>query len=298
MKNRYVAFVGWLVLLLLAAVQASASAAVVLYVHDDSNNLATVDLGTGAVNIIGNFGLNPALEPITDIAFDPSGNLYGVSFKTDASGSTLYRIDATTAALTSIGPLGLIAENALVFGADGTLYTAGLFGTTLSAMDTTLYTVNTSTGAATPLGNIGYSSAGDLAFNGGGLYLSSTTHELIRINLAGAVSGEAVGPFGVAFTDVFGLATGDDGVLYGVAGTKVFSTNTSTGAGTLVLDYTGNGLGPAFGTAFFTEAGASPVPEPGSLTLMTLGVIGLFASRWRRLVDPPAESDPLLTAAF
>jgi hypothetical protein len=215
----------------------------ILTIDDASNNLGTVDIATGTVTVIGNMGN----DTMTDLAYDPSGKLFGISF------GNLYRINPTTAAATLIGNTGLSGANALVFGTNGTLYLA-------ANNDTRLFTVNTATGASTALGTTGFNSAGDLAFNNGALYMSSSTDQLIRINLSGTVSGTVVGPFG--FSNVFGLATAANGVLYGVAGTQIFSTNTATGAGTAVLNYSGHGLAAANGTTFFTEAGAQ-VPEPG-----------------------------------
>jgi hypothetical protein len=120
-----------------------------------------------------------------------------------------------------------------VFGTDGTLFAAG--GAT-----TSLFTIDPGSGASTDLGDIGFSSAGDLAFNGGEFILASSSNQLIRIELGTSPTGTAIGFFG--FTDVFGLATGDDGILYGVAGTQVFSVNTMTGAGTLASSFSGQGL--------------------------------------------------------
>ncbi len=134
--------------------------------------------------------------------------------------------------------------------------------------------MNTSTGAGTSLGNIGFFSGGDLAFNGGNLFMSSTTNQLIKIDLTPVVSGTAVGPFG--FTDVFGLATGQDGVLYGVSGTQILSINTNTGAGTPVLNYASSGLVQAFGASAFV------VPEPSTLALFCVCGPGLLAWTWRR----------------
>ena len=208
-------------------------------------------------------------QTMTDIAFDPSGNLWGISF------SSIYTIDKTTGAATLVGNHGISSGNALAFSATGTLYAAG-------ATTTNLYTVNTGSGAGSLVGNMGFSSGGDLAFNGGNLYLASPT-QLVRVN-AGSGAGALVGSFGVS--DVFGLATGDNGVLYATAGRSVFTVNTTSGAATLATTWSAFSptLGTAFGTAFVTEAGAPPetsVPEPGTLLLIAAGLIGIVSGRRR-----------------
>jgi len=206
----------------------------VVHVDDSSGNLGIVDVSSGAVTVIGNMGV-----VLTDIAFAPNGDLYGLS------SVDFYRINPATAAVIRVGSHGIPNGNALVFDTNGTLYAAG-FGTTL------LYTINLATGIAGAVGNTGFRSAGDLAFNAGELYMSSTDDRLIRIDLANAATGTAVGRFG--FSSVFGLATGDNGVLYGISGTRVFSVDINNGSGTLVADYGGLGLGPANGSSFITEA--------------------------------------------
>jgi hypothetical protein len=243
----------------LALCAVSARAVPELYIHDAAGQLAKVDVPTGTVTAIGSMGLQ-----MTDIAFDPTGVLYGMSF------TGLYTINPLTAAITFIGNHGVAGGNALVFGADGTLYAAGSSGA--------LFTLNTGTGASSFVGNMGFASAGDLAFNGGDLYLASNTHQLVKVDV-GTGAGAAIGSFG--YSSVFGLATADNGVLYGVSGTTIFSVNTTTGAGTFVSNYGAQGLGASYGSSFYTEAGAS-VPDSGStLGLMAgaVAVLGLLARR-------------------
>lgn len=245
-------------LALLAA--AAAHAGPTLWVSTGNGQLATVDVSNGATTVVG----NTSGIALTDIAFSPTGELYGISF------TDLYKVNATTAALTLVGGLGSVfgTANALVFGADGTLYMAG----------SALYKVNTSTGAASAIGSgIGFSSGGDLAFVGGDLYMASNASDLIKINTSTGV-GSKVGALGVA--NMFGLATPDNATLYGVAGQNVYTVNTSTGAATFSSTFAPNLGGGAFGLAFKSEAGGS-VPEPVSLALVGAALLGAGAARRR-----------------
>lgn len=242
-----------------------------LWVDDSSGEIGTVNVSNGAVTLIGNTGLGSSL---TDIAFSPSGNLYGVT------NTALYSINKTNAATALIGSLspsipivagtaiGNVGANALVFSDTGTLYTAA----------GGLYTVNPSNGADTLVGSLGngYVSGGDLAFVGGQLYLSDTNNQLLTVNTStGAAS--VVGNMGVA--NMFGLASPDGTTLYGVAGTSVYTIDPATGSATLDASWgTSSGLGQAFGEAFITEAGPSPItptstPEPASICLASVGAL-------------------------
>jgi hypothetical protein len=230
-----------------------------MYVDDAVGALGKVDVATGGVEFIGHTGIF-----LTDIAFDSAGNLFGISF------TDLYAINSTTAAASLIGAHGIAGANALVFGTNGTLYAAG-FGTT------SLFTVNPATGASTNIGDMGFASAGDLAFNDGKFYLAALTSQLVSVNLADLASSVAVGFFGV--NNVFGLATGDDGQLYGVAGNQIFVVNTATGQATNPVDY-GLPLLAANGQSFFGEAVPS-VPEPGTFMLVAAGVSAMALRRKR-----------------
>ncbi|WP_157896566.1 PEP-CTERM sorting domain-containing protein [Acidovorax carolinensis] len=238
----------------------AAHAAPTLWVSTGNAGLATVDVATGATSFIG--GTSTTL---TDIAFSPSGDLYGISF------SSLYRVNSSTGATTLVGSLGSVSgtANALVFGADGTLYMAG----------SSLYTVNTLTGASSAIGSIGYQSGGDLAFVGGNLYMGSSGNQLINVNITTG-AGTLIGSLGVA--SMFGLATPDNLSLYGVADQSVYMVNTTTGAATFQSTFAPSLSGGAFGLAFLTESGGgNNVPEPGTLALVSLALLGTVAGRRR-----------------
>lgn len=254
--------------LLLSAVSA---AAVPMYVHDASGVLGTVDTGTGAVDVIGSMG-----AVMTDIAFDPDGNLFGITF------SSLFSINPLTAASTFIGNHSVPGGNALVFGTNGTLYAAGF-------SSTSLYTINPASGASTNLGNMGFTSGGDLAFVGDDFYLADGGSNLVSVDLSNLSNSSAIGPFGIG--SVFGIATSES-TLFGVGGTQIFMVDVATGAGSGVVNFGGQGLGSAFGQSFYDESGApgpgpgpnpNPIPLPAS-ALMLLGALGMagFACRPRR----------------
>jgi hypothetical protein len=244
-----------------------ASAAPSLWIADADAHLGRVDLNNGAVTVIGDMDV-----PMTDIAFDTQGRLFGVTIE-----SALFRIDPGNAIATIVGELGVSGINSLVFGADGRLFAAG----------DRLYTLNPATGQASVVGNGGtpYLSSGDLAFVNGALYLSSGGADgdmLLRLN-TGTGAATLVGPIGIG--DVFGMATHNSTSLYAVSHTSVYNLNVVSAHASLLLDYGGHGLGRAYGTAFSTEAlPVSAVPELPALPMLLagLGCIGWLNRRRMR----------------
>ena len=204
----------------------------VFYVADDSGTLGTVDISSGAVNLIGSTG-----EVMFDIAMDSNGTLYGITL------DKLYKIDKTNANATLIGDLNIVDATSLVFDPDGQLYTA----------DYQVHTVNIANGSTVALNAIGmsYQSSGDLAFLGNQLYLTSkipitatdfsdaVDTNLLKLNLS---TGAAVLVGTIGFPKVYGLATNDDVHLYGFSDTKVIAIDPATATGTLLFDFSGKGL--------------------------------------------------------
>lgn len=239
-----------------------AKAASVIYIADNSGNLATVTTG-GAVTTIGSMG-----SVMTDIAVSPGGQLYGVT-----SGGNLVTINSTTAAVTTIGSLGA-SINSLAFRSDGVLFGGS------SAVTSTLYTINTTTGAASALGVIGFQSAGDLEFVGGTLYLTANTvtgnfagdSSLVQLNQTTG-AGTLIGSTG--FNSVNGLAY-DDGTLYGFSNNttnQILVINTATGAGS-----SATGLSPSV----VVNGAATLMPEPSSIVMLAIGFLGMAGYGWHR----------------
>jgi len=197
------------------------------YVHDCAGVLATVDVTTGAVAIVGSTGL-----PLTDIAAAPNGELYGMTAR------ELYAINTVTAQPRLIGTHAISGGNALVFGADGTLYGAGAF-------TTQLYRLDPQTGRATGVGNMGFGAGGDLAFSGGNFYVVSIANQLVRLNLSNLPSSAVVGS--LPLPDVYGLVGTPQGELYAAGGSRVVRVDPSTAATMSEVTFTGDRIGAACG---------------------------------------------------
>ncbi|MEO0763564.1 MAG: hypothetical protein AAFZ09_17450 [Pseudomonadota bacterium] len=117
-----------------------------------------------------------------------------------------------TGAASRIGGTGAVSTNSLVFGLDGTLYTAGLGA---------LSTLDIATGAATTVGLTGFFPAGDLAFVDGKLLMTASGRgqdALVELDTTTG-AGTLVGEIGVG--GMFGLASPDGSSLFGTSGTSV-----------------------------------------------------------------------------
>jgi len=229
--------------LLVGSATAAASAVPILWVCDGAGRIGRIDVETGGVLSIVETGIG-----LTDIAFSPEGDLYGIDF------SSLHAIDPDTGASSNVGGHGIGLGNALAFGFDGTLYAAGAGGGGLHALDR-------ATGASRLIGDMGFASAGDLTFNGDGFYMSSSGGDLVSIDPFTA-EAEAIGPLGLA--NPWGLATAENGITYAVAGTAIHAVDLETGATTFLSDFGGQGIGAATGSSFVA------IPGPGAPACLAL----------------------------
>lgn len=293
-----------LAMLALGMMQNRASAEPV-YAVDTNNNLLLFDSNTpGTVGTIGTItGLQPG-EQILGIDFRPASNLvtlYGLG-----STNRLYTIDTTTGKATAVagGPPFTLSGNA--FGVDfnpvpdrvrvvsdanqnlrlnpndGGL--AGLdtplsfaSGDPNAGNDPTVVgaAYTNSFGVATTTTLFGIDSNLNILVRQGGVNVppgtpSPNTGMLSTIGSLGVDTSEHVG-FDISGISGLALASLTDAG----GGSDLYTINLATGQATVVDDI-GNGALTIRGIA------VAAVPEPGSVTLLGLGVAGLLGYGWRR----------------
>jgi outer membrane protein assembly factor BamB len=234
-----------------------------MFVTDSANNLLLVDVASGSVSQVGS-----TAGQLTDIAFASDGRLFGIT------STYVYEIEPTTGWSTLLGPHGLGGPvnsrglDALAFGHDGVLYAAG---------DDAIASIDTTTGEGTLLGNLsGFRSAGDIAVDAAGrLLLTTDSGMLVEVD----PDGTGAVPVGdIPFSDVYAIARGNDGTIYGLRSTgDVLTIDGATGAGQVVTTLNpGFLIGRPFGGSFQPH----PVPEPSAM-LIAAGM-ALIATRRRR----------------
>jgi hypothetical protein len=125
--------------------------------------LVTINPGTARVTLVGPFNIGGAT--MTDFAFTPAGQLYGLS---SSGGANLYSINLSTGQATQVGSSGITFTD----GGGLAISPAGVFDSTPIPADFGTY--NPATGAYTNITNpnkpAGGGSYAALAFNGSTLY--------------------------------------------------------------------------------------------------------------------------------
>ncbi len=188
------------------------------FVAGGTSTLYVYDPSTNAFGAIGN--TNRAL---TDIAITPDGRTYAVGF------DAFLRVDLETGATTLIRSLSPVANNALTSDGRGSLFIAEFNSTRIQRIDP-------DTGQRSAFATSTAPSAGDLIVFNNRLWLATTSLTLESFSLT---TGQRLGSVSHGIPDVYGLAIGADGQLYGFAGNRAFIFDTGSGQAKLVATFPG-----------------------------------------------------------
>lgn len=225
-----------------------------------STTLGILNTATGQITSIGSLS-----EPLGGLALAPNNTLYGLGFN-----GNLYTVNATTAALTLVGPTG-VAQGSFSLGiaSDGTLYndSAGV-----------VYTVNPNTGAATRLGSLGFATGAQIDGDASGnLYIVNNSNESLYSVSRTTGATTLIGPG--TYTSINGMVF-SDGTMYAIevlGKYGIFSLNLTDGASTLISNYNPSIIGSILAAADIPSA--QSVPEPSSFTLTVIASLALIGCR-------------------
>jgi hypothetical protein len=229
-----------------------------------------IDGSTGVFRTIGPTG-DSGLH--NSLAKDSSGVLYSV-----AAYDRLISINPTTGEATLVATITPELDvRGLAGSSDGTLY---------AISGVSLYRINASTGettlVSTASGIDGLAGIQALAFSPTGvLYGYSVYRGLLTIDAETGATTDVNPSVSGLITQIQGLAFGPDGTLYGARG-NLWRIDPSTDAYTIVG---GGGIvidGVDIRGIEWVPRAGPPIPEPASLTLVSLAALALGVVRCRR----------------
>ena len=149
----------------------------------------------------------------------------------------------------------------------------------LSGIDT--YTGNTIVNA----GTLEQASTGSMSFDintiGASTKILGTGKLVLNGKLVFDVSDAATGSWNVVSASTLNESYGDSfGVMFAIGSTTVSATETAPNSG--VWTYSNEALGRATFTESTGVLSITTIPEPGAITMVITGLIGLIAYAWRR----------------
>jgi uncharacterized repeat protein (TIGR03803 family) len=277
-----------------------------------------VAAGSNIVTTLAAFNHNNGNYPTATLISDAAGNLYGTTWEGGAnSKGTVFELAAGSNAITTLasfnGTNGSSPWGGLVADAQGNLYGTTQVGVGIVAGSGTIFEIAADSQTITTLGafnstNLGgypsasmiFDAAGNLygtAFAAGGkggvFEVAAGSHALTTLVAFNGANGQA--PLGGLVADAAGNLYGTtlyggpngDGTIFKIdARTHALTTlvaDASEPISTLVADSAGNLYGTMEGTGDVFELSNTGfvVPEPGSLSLLGIGALGLLSFRRR-----------------
>jgi len=242
-------------------------------------------------------GSGTALDRPFEMAFSASGTLYVADGQANSNSTNVI-------AIASNGVRTVVAGNN---GSSTNVFAQSLAGLTINPASGNLY-VSTATGhtiyQVTPGGSVttvftntsavpqGLAlKAGQVLYANGG----TANPAVYSVNPStGVATLVSKNNFTVGSTDLFGLAVGGNGTIYATSvaapDAVIYAIDPTTGNATVLA---GNGTGgTTFGALSYGIAvspAISTIPEPSSVVLLAVGIIGLIFSRRRRVAKLSAR---------
>lgn len=190
---------------------------------------------------------------ISDIAFAPDGQLYGIT-----TNGRLLRINLDNGSTQVVHTFEVqnIFYTSLVADPNGVFYVAGGLPFLIS--------YNLNTGEETTHGMMGYSAAGDLTFYQGQLIMASSSNEMVNVDIGQPENSTAAFGFNLGGASVFGIVT----FVENCANTRTYATDDASMSGIYEVNFEEESLSLLcqypfiiFGAASELEFVAASYPE-------------------------------------